>query len=82
MKGDFVGIGVSFFMYKDSVAIIKPVANGPSAKAGIKAGDHFICRQNEAFGRKLPSDSLFSRLKGEKGSEVQLIIYRKSENKN
>ena len=25
MKGDFVGIGVNFYMYKDSVAIIKPV---------------------------------------------------------
>jgi carboxyl-terminal processing protease len=44
MKGDFVGIGVSFYMYKDSVAIIQPIANGPSAKAGIKAGDRiFVC---------------------------------------
>jgi carboxyl-terminal processing protease len=34
MKGDFVGIGVNFYMYKDSVAIIRPIENGPSAKAG------------------------------------------------
>ena len=34
------------------------------------------------FGRKLPSDSLFSTLKGEQGSEVELTIYRKSERKN
>jgi carboxyl-terminal processing protease len=82
MKGDFVGIGVSFYMYKDSVAIIKPVANGPSAKAGIKAGDRILyADKTKLFGRKLPSDSLFSKLKGEKGSEVQLVIYRKSENK-
>jgi C-terminal processing protease CtpA/Prc len=32
MKGDFVGIGVNFYMYKDSVAIIRPIENGPSAK--------------------------------------------------
>jgi carboxyl-terminal processing protease len=25
MKGDFVGIGVNFYMYKDSVAIIRPI---------------------------------------------------------
>jgi carboxyl-terminal processing protease len=82
MKGDFVGIGVNFYMYKDSVAIIKPVANGPSAKAGIKAGDRILyADKTKLFGRKLPSDSLFSKLKGEKGSEVRLIIYRKSENK-
>ena len=35
MKGDFVGIGVNFYMYKDSVAIIMPIERGPSAKAGI-----------------------------------------------
>ena len=82
MKGDFVGIGVSFYMYKDSVAIIQPIANGPSAKAGIKAGDRILyADKTKLYGRKLPSDSLFSRLKGEIGSEVKLVIYRKSENK-
>ena len=82
MKGDFVGIGVSFYMYKDSVAIIKPVANGPSAKAGIKPGDRILyADKTKLFGRKLPSDSLFSKLKGTKGSEVELVIFRKSENK-
>jgi carboxyl-terminal processing protease len=29
-------------MYNDSVAVIKPVENGPSAKAGIKAGDRIL----------------------------------------
>jgi carboxyl-terminal processing protease len=82
MKGDFVGIGVSFYMYKDSVAIIQPIANGPSAKAGIKAGDRILyADKTKLFGRKLPSDSLFSKLKGEKGSMVKLVLYRKSENK-
>ncbi|MEW5674728.1 S41 family peptidase [Flavobacterium enshiense] len=82
MKGDFVGIGVNFYMYKDSVAIIKPIANGPSEKAGLKAGDRILFAGNtKLFGRKLPTDSLFSKLKGEEGSEVNLTIYRKSENK-
>ena len=80
MKGDFVGIGVNFYMYKDSVAIIKPVENGPSAKAGIKAGDRILyADKTKLFGRKLPNDSLFSKLKGTVGSEIELTIYRKSE---
>jgi len=82
MKGDFVGIGVNFYMYNDSLVIIRPVENGPSAKAGIKAGDRILyADKTKLFGRKLPSDSLFSSLKGEKGSEVELTIYRKSEHK-
>jgi carboxyl-terminal processing protease len=82
MKGDFVGIGVNFYMYKDSLAIIKPIENGPSEKAGIKAGDRILyAGKTKLFGRKLSSDSLFSNLKGEQGSVVELTIYRKSEQK-
>jgi carboxyl-terminal processing protease len=82
MKGDFVGIGVNFYMYKDSVAIIRPIENGPSAKAGIQAGDRILyADRTKLFGRKLPSDSLFSKLKGEQGSVVELTIYRKSADK-
>lgn len=82
MKGEFVGIGVNFYMYKDSVAIIKPVENGPSAKAGIKAGDRILyADKTKLFGRKLPNDSLFSKLKGEIGSEINLVVYRKAEKK-
>ena len=82
MKGDFVGIGVNFYMLNDTVAIVKPIKGGPSEKAGIKPGDRILYTNKEKlFGRKLISDSLFSKLKGEKGSEVTLTIYRKSENK-
>ncbi|WP_276379852.1 S41 family peptidase [Flavobacterium sp. H4147] len=82
MKGDFVGIGINFYMYKDSVAIIKPVENGPSAKAGLKSGDRILfAGKTKLYGRKLPSDSLFSKLKGLKGSEIELTVFRKSEQK-
>ena len=83
MRGDFVGIGINFYMYKDSVAIIKTVENGPSAKAGIKSGDRILfAGKTKLFGRRLPSDSLFSQLKGKVGSEVELTVFRKSEEKN
>jgi carboxyl-terminal processing protease len=82
MKGDFVGIGVNFYMYNDTVAIIKTIENGPSEKAGLKAGDRLLfADKTKLYGRKLPTDSLFSKLKGEEGSEVVLTIFRKSENK-
>jgi carboxyl-terminal processing protease len=47
MKGDFVGIEL-ISMYKDSVAIIRPIENGPSAKAGIQAGieSYMLIEQN------------------------------------
>jgi len=82
MRGDFVGIGVNFYMYKDTITVIKPLTGGPSEKAGIKSGDRILFADNyKLFGKKLPNDSLYSKLKGEIGSEVTLTVYRKSENK-
>lgn len=82
MKGDFVGIGVNFYSYKDTIAVIKPIKNGPAEKAGIKEGDRILYADNfQLFGKKLNNEVLFSKLKGEKDSEVTLIVYRKSENK-
>ncbi|AWG24145.1 S41 family peptidase [Flavobacterium kingsejongi] len=82
MRGDFVGIGVNFYMYKDTLAVIKTVEGGPSEKAGIKSGDRILMADNDVlFGRKLPNDSLFPKLKGAKDSEVTLTIYRKEENR-
>jgi carboxyl-terminal processing protease len=82
MKGDFVGIGVNFYSYKDTIAVIKPIANGPAQKAGIKEGDRILYADNfQLFGKKLNNEVLYSKLKGEKDSEVTLTVYRKSENK-
>lgn len=82
MKGDFVGIGVNFYMYKDTVAVIMPVENGPSQKAGIRPGDRILyAGRSKLFGKNLPTDSLFSKLKGAEGSQIELTVFRKSEKK-
>lgn len=82
MKGDFVGIGVSFYMLNDTVAVVKPIENGPADKAGIVSGDRILyADKSKLFGRKLPTDSLYSKLKGEEGSKVALTVFRKSTNK-
>ena len=82
MKGDFVGIGINFYMHNDTLSVINVVENGPSEKAGLQAGDKILyADKTKLFGRKLPTDSLFSKLKGEANSKVLLTIFRKSQNK-
>ncbi|NBL63887.1 PDZ domain-containing protein [Flavobacterium sp. NST-5] len=82
MKGDFVGIGVNFYVYKDSVAVIKAIENGPAAKAGIQSGDRILyAGKHKLFGKKISNDTLFAKLRGEAGSHVELTVYRKSINK-
>jgi carboxyl-terminal processing protease len=82
MRGDFVGIGVNFYVINDTIAIVKPIENGPAEKAGLLAGDRILYANNfKLYGNKKSSDSLFSLLKGEENSEVDLTIFRKSSNK-
>jgi carboxyl-terminal processing protease len=82
MRGDFVGIGVNFYVYKDTVAVIKPIENGPAALAGIKAGDRILFADNyKLYGKKLETDTLYNKLRGKINSNVILTVFRKSENK-
>lgn len=82
MKGDFVGVGINFFLYKDTVAVVKAIDNGPSAKAGIQAGDRILyAGKKRLYGRKLDSDYLFSEFRGDEGSPLELTVYRKSSQK-
>lgn len=82
MKGDFVGIGISFYTYRDTITVIRTIKNGPSDKAGIKGGDRIITVNGDSlFGNDLQNEEIINKLKGELGSKVNLKVYRKSEDK-
>ncbi|MFA7445719.1 MAG: S41 family peptidase [Flavobacteriaceae bacterium] len=82
MRGNFVGIGINFYVYKDTLTVIRTIENGPSEKAGLKAGDRILTADNDTiFGKKLASDALVAKLKGVKDSEVALRVFRKADNK-
>ncbi|MBO3099258.1 S41 family peptidase [Gelidibacter pelagius] len=80
MKGDFVGIGVSFYTYKDTIAVIRSLPGGPSHKAGIKSGDRIIMADGDSiFGHQWSNEDIIKRLKGDKNSKIKLKVYRKGE---
>lgn len=80
MKGDFVGIGVSFYTYKDTIAVIRPLENGPSERVGIKGGDRIIIVNGDSlFGNSLDDESIIKKLKGPINSKVDLKVYRRGE---
>lgn len=82
MKGDFVGIGINFYPYHDTIAVIRAVKDGPSFSKGIKPGDRVLMADNDTlYGKRMPSDVIVDKLKGKEGSPVKLTIYRKSEDK-
>ena len=78
MRGDFVGIGIRFYMYKDSIAVIRTIDGGPAQKAGIKAGDRILYADTiKLFGKTTSRDTIVKYLKGAIGSKVNLKVSRK-----
>lgn len=81
LLGKFDGIGVQFRMVHDSVVVILPLDNGPSQKAGIRAGDRIVIAGEDTLaGKKYNSLDIQKILKGERGSPIDLWIKRRGEN--
>ncbi|MEZ5071200.1 MAG: S41 family peptidase [Bacteroidales bacterium] len=80
LMGNFSGIGVSFNMTDDTVAIINTIPNGPSEMVGVLAGDRIV-RVNDSLvaGVNMPSDDIVRMLKGPKSTVVKVSVYRRGE---
>ena len=78
LQGNFEGIGVQFNMVEDTLLVIQPVTNGPSEKAGILAGDRIVSVNDSAIaGVKMAQEEIMRRLRGPKGTKVNLGIVRR-----
>ena len=80
MRGKFVGIGISFYVYEDSIAVIRTIKGGPSERAGLQGGDRILYADGKKmFGKDFVRDSITEYLKGEIHSKVELRVKRKGE---
>lgn len=80
IRGSFVGIGIEFKIYKDSLMVVQVIPDGPSEKAGIQAGDRILIADTvQLFGADLNSQKVIGTLKGVAGSSVKLSLFRPAE---
>lgn len=78
LQGSFSGIGVTFNIHKDTIFILEPVSGGPSEKLGIKAGDKIVEVNGEnVAGVGIKNSDVMAKLKGPKGTKVNVGIQRK-----
>ncbi len=79
MKGDFIGIGINYYAYNDTIAIINTIIGGPSAKVGLMPGDRILMANKDTlFGPRLLRQNLAEKLKGPIDSDVTLKVYRQN----
>ena len=79
MRGNFTGIGISFYQYQDSIAVIRTIDGGPAQKAGILPSDRILFADTtQLYGKNLSRYDIFSNLKGARNTKVTLTIKRKN----
>jgi len=78
LEGSFDGIGVSFNILNDTILILSTVQGGPSDKLGISGGDRIITINGEnVAGTGINNNGVYSRLRGARGTEVNVGIHRR-----
>lgn len=78
LEGEFDGIGVMFNAATDTVIVLSVIPGGPSANAGIVAGDRIILIDGDTVaGVKMPQNDIVKRLRGPRGTEVRLSLQRR-----
>lgn len=78
LEGNFDGIGISFNMLTDTLYVIETIPGGPSEKVGLRAGDKIIYVNDTLIaGTKRSTKDVMSRLKGPKGTIVNVKVLRR-----
>ncbi|OGG86021.1 hypothetical protein A2392_00960 [Candidatus Kaiserbacteria bacterium RIFOXYB1_FULL_46_14] len=78
ISGNFNGVGMEVGIREDLVTVIAPLPDSPAEKAGIKAGD-IITKIDEKATDNMGVDQAVRLIRGDRGTEVALTVYRKGE---
>jgi len=77
LEGNFEGIGIEFILFRDTLQVIAAISGGPSEKKGIQSGDKILTVNDTLIaGVGISSEEVISRLRGPKGTVVNLGILK------
>lgn len=80
LQGNFEGVGIQFNIFHDTIMVVSPISGGPSEKVGIKSGDKIVqINDTLVAGVKITNQDVYKKLRGKKGTKVNLKIMRRGE---
>ncbi len=75
LDGNFAGIGIDYYLLNDTLLVTHVFKDGPAAMAGLKLGDKILKIDTlNVSGKHLLRSQMIGRIKGKKGTSVQLVI--------
>lgn len=83
LAGSFYGVGIELGFIDEILAVVAPLAGSPAEKAGVEAGDLIlkVTDENRDFSQDTTNWTLqqaVDEIRGPRGSEVKLTLYRKN----
>lgn len=75
LKGGFEGIGIEFFMLRDTATVVRIIPGGPASKTNILPGDRLLSVDTASI-IGLESNDVIQHIKGHKNSTMVSKIYR------
>jgi len=77
-NGKYGGLGIEIGTDNGAIRVVSPIDDTPAAKAGIQAGD-LIVKMNDNPVRGMSLQKAVEKLRGEKGTEIKLTLYREGQ---
>jgi len=74
-QGKYQGIGIHFDVIDGYLTVISPIPGSPSDKIGLLPGDQIVSINGESA-IDISSNDVFKKLKGPKGSSVDILVKR------
>lgn len=72
-SGEFFGVGIEISQENGQITVVTPIEDTPAFRAGLQPGD-IILSINGQPAQELSLQEVVSRIRGPKGSEVELVI--------
>ncbi len=79
-QGEFEGLGIEIDVREDYIVIISPLEGTPAYRMGLQAGDRIIEIEGKST-QGITAQEALSRLRGKKGTRVNLTILRQGTDK-
>ncbi|TDO19514.1 S41 family peptidase [Pedobacter duraquae] len=75
LEGNFEGIGIEYYLLNDTLLVTNVFKDGPAYAAGLKLGDKILkVDSNFVSGHQLPREQMIGKIKGRRGTPVQLSV--------
>ena len=77
LEGEFVGVGIEYNIFNDTIHVVNTISGGPSEKAGLQGGDKIVAVDGKRLAAgKLTSREIVDLLRGERGTKVEITVIR------